>query len=248
MDTLFPYAIAFLTSFFASIIGSIAGGGGLLSTPVLILLGLPAPIAVATKRFGDLGGTAGAIKRFSSDKKIVWAVAWSLAIASVFGALVGAHLLLQINRELLQRLIGIMMLALCPLLLLRKEIGIVRTQTRPYAKGIGYIFYFILEAWTAFFGGGSGIFARYVLVSCFGLTLTEASATDRVAGLVLAVTAVIIFAVNRVIDYGYGIVLLTGGLLGGYIGAHIAIKKGDVWVKYLFAILVGIFGIALLIK
>lgn len=68
------------------------------------------------------------------------------------------------------------------------------------------------------------------------------------AGLVLAVTAVIVFAANRVIDYGYGIVLLTGGLLGGYIGAHIAIKKGDVWVKYVFAILVGIFGIALLIK
>ena len=80
----------------------------------------------------------------------------------------------------------------------------------------------------------------------FGYTIIEANATNNIPWILLAISSFIIFAINGIVDYKIGTILLLGMITGGYIGAHVAIKKGDKWVKTLFAVLVIISGIKLL--
>jgi len=112
--------------------------------------------------------------------------------------------------------------------------------------GIGLVLYFLIQIFTGFFGAGTGVFIFYILMLCFGLTITEAVATQSIPLLVLSISSLALFALHGIIDYEIGIVLLAGMALGGYIGAHFALKKGNKWIKGLFAVIVIISGIKLL--
>jgi len=80
----------------------------------------------------------------------------------------------------------------------------------------------------------------------FGFTVIDSIATSSIPWFLLSIFSLIIFSINGIVDYTIGIVLFISMLLGGYIGAHVAIKKGNKWVKSLFAIVVIISGIKLL--
>jgi hypothetical protein len=73
---------------------------------------------------------------------------------------------------------------------------------------------------------------------CFGLTVIESKATKTIPWLILSISSIIIFATNGIINYKIGSVMLIGMAIGGYTGTHIAIKKGEIWVKRLFLIFV----------
>jgi uncharacterized membrane protein YfcA len=89
-----------------------------------------------------------------------------------------------------------------------------------------------------FFGGGSGTLIFYTLMMFFGITIIQVAATQILPFMVLTVSSLIVFALNGIIDYGIGIVLMAGTAVGGYLGAHIAIKSGERWVRRLFAAVV----------
>lgn len=87
----------------------------------------------------------------------------------------------------------------------------------------------------------------YILMLCFGLAITQSSATIKIPGFINATLSIIIFAIAGIIDYIVGMVLITGMLIGGYLGAKFAVKKGDMWVRALFAIVVVASAIKLLL-
>lgn len=74
-----------------------------------------------------------------------------------------------------------------------------------------------------------------VLISCFGMTALVASATRRAMQLTVASVSLVVFIAAGLIDYRYGLTGLATGLVGGYIGAHIAVKKGNKFIINLFA-------------
>jgi hypothetical protein len=77
--------------------------------------------------------------------------------------------------------------------------------------------------------------------------MIEILATGIIPWFVLSISSLAIFAFSGIIDYRIGLVLLIGMAIGGYIGAHAALKKGDLWVKRLFVLFVIIFGVKLLL-
>ena len=105
-------------------------------------------------------------------------------------------------------------------------------------KSFGFVLYFLVQIVTGFFGGGTGVIILYILMIFFGMTIIEANATNTIPWFVLAASSLTIFAMNGIIDYKIGTALLAGMAIGGYIGAHVALQKGDAWVKQLFALLV----------
>jgi len=153
---------------------------------------------------------------------------------------------LNINTEILHYIVGVLLLLLLPLIFIRKGIGVQRSKIKKQKIIIGLLLYFLVQIFTGFFGGGTGILIFYILMIFFGLTIIEANATNTIPWMVLSISSVIIFAYNGIIDYRIGIVLLMGMAAGGYIGAHVGIKKGNLWVKRLFVLLVVVSGIKLL--
>jgi len=231
--------IVFLVGLAASFIGGlVGGGGGLLSIPVLNIFGLPANIAVATNRFGSLGMAISSIFKFAKAKKIIFKYVLLLTVLSIIGSIIGAKILIEIDEALLSKMIGVLILIMLPLVFVKGNFGIVRRVIPKYYKIFGFIGYFGIAIYDGFFGAGAGIIATYTLVFLFGLTYIEANATDKIPWFLNTIISASIFAYYGLIHYFYGIILLLGMLVGGYIGAHIAIKKGNNFIRMIFSIIV----------
>ncbi len=237
------FIATFVVGVIASTIGTLVGGGSLISIPFLIFLGLPPQMAIATDRFGGLGQLT-ALYKFWKSKKIIWKFVFLFSVLSLAGSLIGSHLLLQINPSILKSVIGALMLILLPVIFLKRNIGVQPSEVHGIKKILGCIIYFCVQIYAGFFGAGSGTLIFYTMMSFFGLTITEASATQIIPVTILDIASLIVFASHGLINYKIGFLFLAGTATGGYIGSHIALKKGDKWIKQLFAFIV----IALVIK
>jgi len=239
---IFVFAIGLATGFLDAVIGS----GGLVSIPSLIFIGLPPQVAIATDRLGTIGQHFGSLPKFWKEKKIIWKYVPPFALISIIGTYVGANILLNVDPNILTKLVGIIVLSFLPLVFIKRNLGIKRKETTKTKKTIGHFFYFFVMVYAAFIGGGSGLLIFYTLMIFFGFTVIDSIATSSIPWFLLSIFSLIIFSINGIVDYTIGIVLFISMLLGGYIGAHVAIKKGNKWVKSLFAIVVIISGIKLL--
>lgn len=247
MPEIITFILVFLVGVVASFFGSMVGGGSLLSIPFLIFLGLPPQVAIATDRFGGIGAATTAFLKFKKAEKIVWKYIPLLAVISLAGSLIGANILLSVDPKILQKIAGVLLLVLLPFVFLKRDIGVERTETSKLKKIFGSIIYFFIQTFTGFFGAGTGPFIFYTLMIGFGLSIIEAVATQILPLLVLSVSSIAIFTLKGIINYKIGIILLAGMATGGYIGAHVALKKGSAWVKSLFVILVVIAATKLLL-
>ncbi|MDD2646856.1 MAG: sulfite exporter TauE/SafE family protein [Patescibacteria group bacterium] len=221
----------------AGFLGAVAGGGGLISIPFLIFLGVPPQITLATNKFGGLGLSLGGLYKFIKEKQIVWKYAIFLSIAGILGSIIGSKILLSSNIVFLQKLIGASLIVLVPTIFLKKDFGIVEKEVSSARKILGCFLYFIVAIIASFLGGLGGI-SMSIVILFFGLSIIKANATELFSYSAFSLSAVIIFIFNKIIDYRVGVVLFLGMLIGGYIGAHTAIKKGNKWVKAVFSIVV----------
>jgi uncharacterized protein len=230
----------------AGLVDAIVGSGGLISIPFLIFTGLPAQVAIATDRLGIIGQNLGSIPKFWKEKKIQWKYVPAFSLISIIGAYIGANILLSVNEEFLNKVVGVVILLILPFIFIKKDIGVKRKTITKSKKIIGYFLYLLVMTFAGFIGGGVGILIFYTLMVFFGFTIIEANATDNISWFLLSISSLIIFAMNGLIDYTLGIVLFIGMLAGGYLGVRIVIKKGNQWVKPLFVVVVIISAIKLL--
>lgn len=237
----------FLVGIAASILSGIAGGGGgLISAPFFILIGLPPQVAVATTKFGALGLTIGSLAKFSATEHVRKEHVLYLSVLSIAAALVGSRLLLAADDVLIERLVGVVVLVTLPFIFM-KDIGLKHLQPSYWKEIAGYSLYFVILVLQAAFGAGVGMMLMIVMMGLLGFTALEANATRRIPGFLLAAVALGVYMVSDVVYYGHGLAMLGGMIVGGYIGTHIAVKKGNTFVKGVLAITVAILGAKLLI-
>ncbi len=220
--------------------------GGLISVPFLIFMGLSPASAIATDRLGSIGQTLTSLPKFWKEKKVLWKYVPFFTILSMVGAMIGANILLNLNQNTLNKIIGTVILILLPLIFLKPELGIKRKKTSKLKLGIGFSLYFLLTIFSGFFGAGTGTISIYMIMYLFGFTIIEIMATGKIPWFVLSLTSLIVFAKSGIINYSFGIVLFIGGAVGGYLGTHLVLKKGNQWVKRLFIVVVIIAAIRLL--
>jgi len=235
--------LTFLAGALASFIGATVGGAAFISVPALILLGVPPQVAIATARFGGLGLRTTALTTYWKYHKIQWEDMLTFCVIAVIGAIIGANLLLQIDPALLLRIIGIALLILLPVMFFN-HIGL--KKRKPRHKPLGFISYFLVKVWGGFMGAGAGPMTFYVYMYFFGMTMVNAVATSQIPGSIIQLLTVLIFAWYGIINYSFGIVLFLGMMLGGWMGAKTAIRKGDKFVLTLFTVMVVAMALKLL--
>lgn len=243
-----PLVAVFGIGVAAGTIGAMVGGGSLLSIPVLIFLGLPAPVAIATDRFAGLGVVFTAGFRYWRAGSIVWRWVPLLGAASLVGSLVGANLLVRTDAACLEPIIGLLVLLLLPMLFLRPAFGVEARDTHRSRQRVGFVLYFSIQLLTGFFGAGTGPLIFATLMACFGLTIVQAVATQVVPFLLLTLASVFVFGSHELIDYRMGIALLLGTAVGGSLGAKLAIERGAGWVRRVFAVVVALSALRLLLR
>lgn len=220
--------------------------GGAISIPLLILIGLPTPVAIATDRLGIIGQSVGAMFGFLRSKKIVWSYVPLFSILAIIGGLIGANILVSIDPKMLKKIVGIIMLAVLPLLFIKKKIGIERSSTSIAKKIAGSILYFLIMIYNGIFGVGGGVLSLYTATMLFGFTIIEYTATATIPWFILSVVSLVVFTQHNIVDYQKGIFFILGMTLGGYIGAHTVLKIGEVWIKRIVSVVVVLFAVKLL--
>lgn len=246
MNDITIQVLSFLTGLASGFIGSLSTGGGLISIPALIFLGLNPVAAIATTRLSALGGALTAFMKWRKGDAIVWQHVPYFIIVAILGGLVGAKILLQINEEALTVAVGILLLLMLPVLFIKKNFGTIQAHRSDKHRAIGLFLVFLIMIYGAVFGGGTGIFLTYALVHFFGLTIIQSNATGNVMWLVVTTIALISYLMAGVVNFSVGIPLLIGASIGGYLGAHTALKAGNNVVKWVFAIMIMLSSIKLI--
>lgn len=234
--------LAFLLGGLSGFIGGIASGGGLISIPGLMFLGLPPSTAIATNNLNIVSGVTSAW-RYHKHTAINRRLVWSLVGVSILGSLVGASLLLMVDVGLLQRLFGAVCILLAVLIRADKHVS----QTKPKHRLLAPALIFMADVFAGMFGTGGGLLLIYVLNYFYGLSLIEANANSKLIALGGTTAAILVFVHAGAINLTAGVPLMVGSALGGYIGAHTALKKEEKLVRNLLTTIAIAAGIKLLI-
>ncbi len=223
--------LSFVAGLLAAFVGVIAGGGGIISVGLLLFLGYPVDISLATNRLASLGATTSSVIRYSQSKKVDWRLGLRLGIIGIFGAAIGAQLLVDIDSVVAEKVVGLILIAMLPLILIKKDVGLAARITTVRNNYIGYVIYFFLTILGGLFGSGLGPILIMTIAGFFGKKFVNAAATNWLAWGLVSLTSTIIFAMNGLINYGIGIAMLAGMLIGGWVGAHTAVRRGDRFVR-----------------
>lgn len=191
----------------------------------LIFLGLPRHLAIATDRFASLGAGGASLYRFRPSGKIVWRYVPVLAVASLAGSLIGATVLISAEPGLLRVAVGVLCLVLLSLLTLQRDLAVARREMSRLRIRLGPMLYFFMQTLAGSSGSGTGTLILFILMLCFGVTVTQIAATQILPFRVPTLPSPILFAAGGIINYRIGIVLLAASAVGGYLGAHIAITR-----------------------
>jgi uncharacterized membrane protein YfcA len=246
MDPIIMAVIVFVIGFIASFIGGFAAGSGLISIPLLMFAGLPPHVAIATNKVGMFAMKLGAFINYVKAKKIIWSLVLPFSILALVGAVIGSITLVSLDENLVSVIVGIVILLLLPLVLFQKGAGVRRRRVSKTKKRLGYFAYLGYAVWSAFFGGGSGFIALYTYVYFFGTTILECKGTNKIPQFLLDITAIGIFLFYGIVHYLYAIILIVAMAIGGYAGAHMAVKKGENWQRIAIAAVVVLSAIKLI--
>lgn len=227
--------------------GMAGGGGAFITLPFLIALGLSPQQAIATSKFASLGIGVGATvafkKRAFRDPKLI---TFLMGLALVVSIIV-PHVFNRLSADTFQLILGVVILALIPVVLMRK-FGQEARKTSTTKKTAGGFLMFITMLFSGIFSGGVATIYNIILVSFFGLSTLQANAVKRVVQLVLnSLIVIVLVASTDFIVYELATAGLIASLIGGYIGSHIALKKGENFARYALVSIMVVSGLSLLI-
>jgi uncharacterized protein len=211
------FALLMVVGALATAVNTVAGGGSLISFPVLVALGIPSVVANATNAFAlTLGGVAGAVGYMRSLRATFRALAVLLPFA-LFGAITGAWLLLQTTERVFNLLVPVLILAGTVLLALR---GIkpcqITNATSPTTQRAGVAAIFAISVYGGYFGAGMGIAFLAILELFVPGDLHNHNAMKNWLQCLVNVVAATQFVVHGTVLILPGIALMAGGLAGGY--------------------------------
>lgn len=246
MDLSFePIFLLTCVTLFAGFIDSVAGGGGLITLPSLMLAGVPGQFAFGTNKISGCMGTAVAVFNFARNKKIDWSlVALGLAFTFV-GAALGAHTILGMNEKDIANMVLILLpIAALPLLSKRSAKGEIKAPSAvPHYKLKAAGICFCVGFYDGFFGPGTGTFLALGFFYFLHQGLVEASANAKAFNLASNLASVSMFLYYQKILFAVAIPMAIASMIGNYIGSHFAIKKGGPFIRRaLFVALCLLFG------
>jgi uncharacterized membrane protein YfcA len=233
--------------FFAGALGgalnSVAGGGSFIAFPALLFTGVPPIPANATTTIALWTGAAASGGAYRSRFNLPRRIMIPLLTASVVGGLGGAILLLKTPAQTFMRVLPWLTLGATLLFAFGRKLAgsrgsVVEQEISAKALVAVTFFQLMVAVYGGYFGGGMGI-VMLAMLATLGMTdIHTMNALKTLMAFVINGVAVVTFIVARAVYWQKGIVMIAGGIIGGYFGAHYALKLPQTWVR-VFVVLVG---------
>lgn len=247
MDSILEIVGLIFIGFVAGSINTIAGGGSLLTLPILIFLGLPPNIANGTNRiailFQNLFTTAG----FKSKGIITFPFSIYIGISALLGSVIGAQIAVDIRGDTFNKILAIIMILAVGYMVFKskfKHLDSIEKTTGKHLWVSIFIFFFV-GIYGGFIQAGVGFIMLLVLSSVNNLSLVKSNAVKVTVVLIYTISAVVIFAYNDKINWTIGLVLAVGNAAGGWLASRWSVKKGDGMVRKFLVVVVVLMAIKL---
>lgn len=245
-DQLLIFSISLLANIFSALAG---GGAGLIQLPALIFLGLPFGIALATHKIATVALGIGATARHLRESHLERRFSLFILATGLPGVIIGAGVILRVPDRSAQVALGLLTIGLGLYSLLSPGLGQdyrpMHRETRGYL--IGGAVTFLIGILNGSLTSGTGLFVTLWLVRWFGLDYKQAVAHTLVlVGMFWNGTGALTLGMLGDIRWSWLPALLLGSLLGGYLGAHLAIRSGNRWIKRVFEVVTLLVGVKLI--
>jgi uncharacterized membrane protein YfcA len=231
---LWLYPLLLLTGLVAGFVDSIAGGGGLITLPVLLNLGMPPQMALGTNKLQATFGSGSATWHYGRAGLIDFRACWLGVGFTLVGAAVGTLLVSHLPAEVLRQTIPWLLLGIAVYFLFQPKLGErdVRGRIGPtlfhvvFGLGIGF--------YDGFFGPGTGTFWAMAYMLGLGFNLTRATAHTKVMNFTSNVVSLAVFLAGGQVHFMAGICMGAGQLLGARLGSKVVIRRGTRLIRPFF--------------
>lgn len=241
--------LIFIISLFANLFSALSGGGaGLIQLPALIFLGLPFGIALATHKVATIALGIGATTRHLKDNRIERDFALLMLISGIPGVIIGASFILQVPDEIAKTALGLLTMALGIYSFVSPGLGQTYQIKNRHRKGyiIGGFILFVIGILNGSLTSGTGLFVTLWLIRWFGFDYKLAVAYTLIfVGLFWNAAGALTLGLLGDIHWLWIPALLLGSFIGGYIGAHLSIVKGNRLIKRSFELVTLLIGFKL---
>lgn len=237
-------ALCFLSAaaFFAGLIDSVAGGGGLLSLPATLLVGLPPHLALGTGKFMAAIGTTASFATYARNKAVVWRVAAIGALFSLVGSVAGTETALRVDNAMLGKVILFLLPLAALLTFMPVRKGVREKAVSPLALyGATPLICTAIGFYDGFFGPGTGSFMLLSLHFTLGLNLITASATAKAFNLASNLSSLVVFLISGKVYWFAAVPMAAANMLGNIVGSRLALRGGPALIRKML-----LFSLALL--
>lgn len=233
--------IIILLGFLAAFIDAVVGGGGLISIPALLAVGMPPSTALGTNKLASAFGSLTSAFRFLRSGNVDLKIVGKLFPFVLVFAIGGASITTFLPSELLKPVVIVILTIVMIYTIMKKDWGNVRTFTKlTFGKAILFaLLMCLIGFYDGFLGGGTGSFMLFILLM-FGFDFLGAAGNAKVLNFASNLGALLLFICLGQVDYFYGLIMAVSMICGSYVGAMFAIKKGVGYVKVLFIVVTAI--------
>lgn len=235
-----------LAGLVAGVINTLAGGGSLLTLPLMLWIGLPAPVANASNRISLILQNASGVTNFQRNGRLHWPTAALLSACAVPTALVGAWLAVDIDERLFRRIL-VAVLVVTVVVVARGRANGGGDLEEPVHRGRLALGFAMAGFYAGFIQAGLG-FALLALLHGLGkLDMVRSNAIKVSVVLACQLAALAVFSLNDTIDWAAGLALALGSVTGAALAVRLQIRRGSAWVRRVVVALLAAFALALLV-
>ena len=235
---LLSYALFFVAAFLGGFIDAIAGGGGLITLPAIMAMGVPPHLALGTNKLQGVFGSFTATLNFTKKGLIDYKECFVGIVFTFIGAAIGATLILFLNANFLKIIIPFLLIAIFIYTLFMPKIGESDRAAKMKERLFYVIFGLMLGFYDGFFGPGAGSFWMFAMVELIGLNLKKAVAHTKALNFTSNIVALGVFMAGGQILWLVGFLMAVGQILGAYFGSNLVIKKEVKFIRTMFLIVV----------
>ncbi len=230
-------------AFLAGFIDAAVGGGGLISVPALALglpAGTPYPALLGINKVQSVTGTSVAAAKFLKEGVLGWRDLLGPVLCSLCGAGFGVALAYRVNPTFMRPLMLVLLVAMLAWTLLKPDLGQVHAPKfgLSHQRGLSMTLAFGLGTYDGFFGPGVGSLLIFSFVAVLGFDFLRASAMAKAVNWASNLSSTALFLWKGSWIPAVALAMAVGNGLGGYLGAHLALKRGTAFLRIFFSLVV----------
>ena len=240
MAFLYDLILLVLAGLFAGFINTMAGGGSLLTLPLMIFLGLPPATANGTNRVAIFVATGSAVFGFRTKKVTSFPFSIYLGVTALLGALIGARIAIDIEGALFNKILAIIMIVVVILMVVKPSYNADMLVPKTTGKTLAWsmIAFFFIGIYGGFINAGIGFIMMLFMSYVNQMDLVRVNATKVAVAFIYTSGALLTFAISGNIDWKYGLALASGNAAGAFFASRYSVKKGEGVIKTVMLVMV----------